>query len=85
MPREIAPRNERLYAARYEAGWSQQELGDAAGVSRQMVNSYERFQSRPKAATAERIARSLSLKTGRVYRVSDLFSVAVDANDSEAA
>ena len=82
VPRLIEPRNERLMAARMNAGLTQGQLAKAVGLSRQIVNQYERLQARPTPKTGERIARFLSLHTGEVMRYDDLFPVvSVTARD----
>lgn len=73
VPREISPRNDRLYGERMDAGLTQQQLARVCGVSRQSINSYERLKASPSPDTGQRIAYVLSLYTGKVLRYSDLF------------
>jgi transcriptional regulator with XRE-family HTH domain len=54
MPREIKPQNN-LYRARYAAGLTQGQLAEQVGVSRQMVNQYERGKAVPSPEVAGRI------------------------------
>jgi transcriptional regulator with XRE-family HTH domain len=82
VPREITPRNDRLYTARYDAGLTQTDLAKAADVSRQRVNEYERLKAQPSPETAQKIALVLTVKTGRPFKPSDLFpTVTVTARD----
>jgi DNA-binding XRE family transcriptional regulator len=79
MPRLADPRNEKLMAARVNAGLTQGQLAEAVGLSRQIVNQYERLRASPSAKTGNRIARVLSLHTGEVLTYSDLFPLQRDA------
>ena len=59
----------RVKELRESRGWTQQELADAVGVSRQSINSIERNRYVP--------SLELALTFGRVFRVStdDLFTL----------
>jgi transcriptional regulator with XRE-family HTH domain len=50
---------ERIRRARGQAGWSQQKLGDAIGVSRLTVHNYESGKSTPGPVTRQAIAEAL--------------------------
>ena len=67
--------NKSLYVARFNAGWTQQQLANRVGVSRQMVNGYERGTAHPSPKTAIEIAAVLSRQTGREYLAEDLFDL----------
>lgn len=59
----------RIKELRVERGWTQQELADAVGVSRQSINSIERERYEP--------SLSLALQFGRVFGrpVDDIFKL----------
>lgn len=59
----------RVKELRTDRGWTQQQLADAVGVSRQSVNSIERQRYEP--------SLSLALKFARVFRCStdDIFTL----------
>ena len=77
MPRPIKPNS--LYRARFNAGWTQQQLANRVGVSRQMINGYERGTATPSPKTALEIAAVLSRKTGEDFLPTDLFDLRDDA------
>lgn len=52
---------------RAEAGLSQQELGDAMGVSRQTINSIEKERYTPSLPLALRLARYFSKRVEEVF------------------
>jgi transcriptional regulator with XRE-family HTH domain len=54
----------RLRALREAAGWSQAELAQAAGVSQQAVNTYERGERCPSWEAALRLAAALGVPVG---------------------
>ena len=54
-------------ALRAEAGLSQQELGDAVGVSRQTINSIEKERYTPSLPLAMRLARHFSKQVEEVF------------------
>lgn len=49
-----------LRAIRKTLGFTQEELSKKVGISRQMINYYETFQSAPKIAHGEMLAKVLS-------------------------
>jgi len=49
-----------LRAIRKSLGMTQEELASSSGISRQMINYYETFQSAPKIAHGEMLAKVLS-------------------------
>ena len=59
----------RVKELRLERGWTQQELADAVGVSRQSINSIERNRYVPSLLLALTFARVFALSTD------DLFSL----------
>src|SRR5258706_106104 len=66
-PEVLPPVESRVRAARIERGFSQAELAEAAGLTRQAVYSIESNHYLPNVTTALRLARSLD------RRVEDLF------------
>ncbi|MFN4288188.1 MAG: helix-turn-helix transcriptional regulator [Brevundimonas sp.] len=60
--------NNRLKVLRAERNWSQADLAEALGVSRQTVNALETGRYDPSLPLAFRIARTFSL------RIEDIFS-----------
>ncbi|MEZ5155885.1 MAG: helix-turn-helix transcriptional regulator [Solirubrobacterales bacterium] len=52
---------------RAEAGLSQQELGDAMGVSRQTINSIEKERYTPSLPLALKLARYFSKRVEEVF------------------
>jgi putative transcriptional regulator len=63
----VARVKNRLRDLRAEQGWSQGDLAERLGVSRQTINSIETGRSDPSLALAFRIARLLS------RRIEDIF------------
>lgn len=63
------PVRNRLKELRTERGWTQQQLADAVGVSRQSINSIERQRYEPSLALALKFARVFGCATD------DLFSL----------
>jgi len=56
-------------ALRSEAGLSQQQLGEAMGVSRQTINSIEKQRYTPSLPLAMRLARYFSRSVEEVFRI----------------
>ena len=52
---------ERIREARKVKGWSQFKLGEALGVSQQMIAQFENSKKSPKVETLERIAAALEI------------------------
>ena len=67
---DIAPtiRN-RVRELRLERGWTQQELADAVGVSRQSINSIERERYVPSLPLALEFARVFRRPTDDIFRL----------------
>ena len=57
----------RLRVLRAERGWSQQELADQLGVSRQTVNAIETGRYDPSLPLAFRIARTFGASVEEVF------------------
>ena len=57
----------RLRVLRAERGWSQQELADQLGVSRQTVNAIETGRYDPSLPLAFRIARAFDASVEEVF------------------
>lgn len=57
----------RLKLLRAERGWSQQDLADALGVSRQSVNAIETGKYDPSLPLAFRIAQTFGLAIEAVF------------------
>ena len=57
----------RVRALRTELGWTQQELADAVGVSRQSINSIERDRYVPSLPLALTFARVFSRSTDELF------------------
>ncbi len=64
MGREIQNRVKELRMAR---GWTQQELADAVGVSRQSINSIERERYVPSLLLALTFARVFRCSTDEIF------------------
>jgi putative transcriptional regulator len=58
----------RLRALRGERGWSQQELAERLGVSRQTVNALENDRYDPSLPLAFRVARLFSMRIEEIFR-----------------
>jgi putative transcriptional regulator len=54
---------------RQQVGWTQQELADAAGVSRQSIISIERGRYVPSLPLALRLARIFGCATDELFRL----------------
>ncbi len=57
----------RVKELRVERGWTQQELAEAVGVSRQSINSIERNRYVPSLALALTFARIFACATDRIF------------------
>jgi putative transcriptional regulator len=64
MPPRIINRVKEL---RSERGWTQEELADAVGVSRQSINSIERDRYVPSLLLALTFARVFGLPTDEIF------------------
>jgi transcriptional regulator with XRE-family HTH domain len=60
---------QRLKLRRMELGWSQDKLGQAVGVSFQMIQKYERGDCRMAASRLMKIAEALETSVGWLYGV----------------
>jgi putative transcriptional regulator len=56
---------------RSERGWTQQQLADAVGVSRQSINSIERQRYEPSLALALRFATVFGLPTDEIFTLEE--------------
>jgi putative transcriptional regulator len=59
----------RIRELRTERGWTQQELADAVGVSRQSINSIERERYVPSLPLALEFARVFRRPTDDIFRL----------------
>lgn len=57
----------RVKELRTERGWTQQQLADAVGVSRQSINSIERERYVPSLALALTFARVFGIPTDDIF------------------
>jgi putative transcriptional regulator len=57
----------RVKELRGERGWTQQQLADAVGVSRQSINSIERERYVPSLPLALTFARVFGVSTDRIF------------------
>jgi putative transcriptional regulator len=57
----------RVKELRVERGWTQQELADAVGVSRQSINSIERNRYVPSLPLALLFARVFAVSTDEIF------------------
>jgi len=57
----------RLRVLRAERGWSQAELGDRVGVSRQAVNAIETGKHDPSLPLAFRLAKTFGLSIEQIF------------------
>ena len=60
-----------LEVLRTQNGWTQQELGDRVGVSRQTIISLERGRYNPSILLAFRLARQFAVKIEDLFIFSD--------------
>lgn len=58
---------ERVKLARKISGWSQQQLGDATGITFQQIQKYERGQNRISASRLVEIAKALNKPIAYFY------------------
>jgi putative transcriptional regulator len=68
MPAAVQNRVKELRTAR---GWTQQQLADAVGVSRQSINSIERQRYEPSLALALTFARVFGYTTDEIFKLED--------------
>jgi putative transcriptional regulator len=61
----------RIKELRTERGWTQQELADAVGVSRQSINSIERERYEPSLSLALEFARVFGRPTDDIFKLED--------------
>jgi putative transcriptional regulator len=61
----------RIKDLRTKRGWTQQELADAVGVSRQSINSIERERYEPSLSLALTFARVLGHPTDYIFKLED--------------
>ena len=61
----------RVKELRVARGWTQQELADAVGVSRQSINSIERHRYVPSLPLALMFARVFALATDEIFTLAD--------------
>jgi len=59
----------RVRELRLERGWTQQQLGDAVGVSRQSINSIECDRYVPSLPLALSFARVFGVPTDEIFRM----------------
>ena len=64
MPQHV---HNRIRELRSERGWTQQELGEAVGVSRQSINSIERNRYTPSLPLALEFARVFGCPTDEIF------------------
>jgi putative transcriptional regulator len=63
----VADVKNRVKELRIERGWTQQDLADAAGVSRQSINSIERHRYVPSLPLALTFARVFKCPTDTIF------------------
>ena len=68
MPEAVSNRVKEL---RTERGWTQQQLADAVGVSRQSINSIERERYVPSLPLALTFARVFGVPTEAIFQLED--------------
>jgi putative transcriptional regulator len=61
----------RVKELRTERGWTQQQLAEAAGVSRQSINSIERQRYEPSLALALTFARVFGYATDDIFTLKE--------------
>lgn len=59
----------RVKELRIDRGWTQAELADAVGVSRQSINSIERERYVPSLALALTFARVFNCSTDKIFKL----------------
>ena len=62
----------RVKELRIEHGWTQQQLADAVGVSRQSVNSIERQRYEPSLSLALKFARVFGCATDDIFSLEEV-------------
>ena len=62
----------RVKELRSDLGWTQEELAQAAGVSRQSINSIERNRYVPSLELALTFARIFSCSTDQIFRLENV-------------
>ena len=65
------PVQNRVKELRTALGWTQQQLADAVGVSRQSINSIERQRYEPSLALALTFARVFGYATDEIFKLED--------------
>jgi putative transcriptional regulator len=65
----VADVKNRVKDLRVERGWTQQDLADAVGVSRQSINSIERHRYVPSLPLALAFARVFKCPTDAIFRL----------------
>lgn len=68
MSREDGKVRNRIRDLRIERGWSQQDLADAVGASRQTINAIEQEKYSPSLELAFRLARVFGEEFEEVFR-----------------
>jgi putative transcriptional regulator len=63
--------NNRIKELRTERGWTQQQLAEAVGVSRQSINSIERDRYVPSLQLALMFARVFGVTTDEIFTLED--------------
>jgi putative transcriptional regulator len=66
-----SPVSNRVKELRTERGWTQQQLADAVGVSRQSINSIERQRYEPSLALALKFARVFGCSTDSIFTLGE--------------
>ena len=61
----------RVKELRTQRGWTQEQLANAVGVSRQSINSIERQRYEPSLALALTFARVFGLATDDIFKLED--------------
>jgi putative transcriptional regulator len=59
----------RIKELRDDRGWTQQELADEVGVSRQSINSIERNRYEPSLELALKFARVFGVPTDEIFKL----------------
>ena len=67
----MAALRNRVKELRVERGWTQQDLADAVGVSRQSINSVERARYVPSLPLALTFARVFGCSTDEIFQLED--------------
>jgi putative transcriptional regulator len=62
----------RVKELRDDRGWTQQDLADAVGVSRQSINSIERHRYVPSLALALAFSRVFQCPTDRIFSLEEM-------------